>query len=79
MSTMNTNDLSDSIEAARIAAAEDDFERRSEQYQEFEETCDKNITKLLKMAERGQWDRMTIGETETLCKYLYSIHKNTNK
>lgn len=33
---MNTNHLSASIEAARIAAAEDDFARRSEQYQEFD-------------------------------------------
>lgn len=34
--TMNINYLSKSIEAARIAAAEEDFERRSEQYKEFD-------------------------------------------
>lgn len=33
---MKTNHLSASIEAARIAAAEKDFERRSKQYQEFD-------------------------------------------
>lgn len=78
---MKTDTLSNSIENARVKAAEEDFGRRSKQYQEFEETCDKiggcsyHITTLLKMAERGEWDRMTISETEILCKYLFSIHK----
>lgn len=34
---MNTNDLSKSIEDARLAAAEDDFERRSEQVSGLEQ------------------------------------------
>lgn len=36
---MKINDLSKSIEVARIAAAEDDFERRSEQYQDDDFYC----------------------------------------
>lgn len=77
---MNTNHLSDSIEAARIAAAEEDFERRSEQVQDDNFYCADWVSVLDKLPKeykhRMSRDVLTIaGSKMSVKSYDYELNR----